>query len=109
MGYRGQGTESIGVRVQSLTIGSGLKADFQRVHECACVDIAQSNARACTSCQTNSHVQEGRHRKPHDEACRRGLCGWQDVGMVICESSVVAFLPCLVPFLRFHPYMLFHF
>ena len=26
------------------------------------------------------------------------VCGWQDVGMVICESSVVSFLPCLVIF-----------
>ena len=37
------------------------------------------------------------------------MCGWQDVGMVIRESSVVSFLHCLVTFLRFHPYMLFHF
>ncbi len=34
------------------------------------------------------------------------VCGWQDVGMVILESSAVLFLPCLVTFLRFHP---FHF
>ena len=26
------------------------------------------------------------------------MCGWQDVGMVIRESSVVSFLPCLVTF-----------
>ena len=26
------------------------------------------------------------------------MCGWQDVGMVIHESSVVSFLPCLVTF-----------
>ena len=30
---------------------------------------------------------------------------WQDIGMVIRESSVVSFLPCLVTFLRFHPYL----
>ena len=30
------------------------------------------------------------------------MCGWQDVGMVICESSVVSFLPCLVTFLCLH-------
>ncbi len=34
------------------------------------------------------------------------VCGWQDVGMVIHESSVVSFLLCLVTFLQFHP---FHF
>ena len=33
-------------------------------------------------------------------ACR-GLwcvCGWKDVGMVICKSIVVSFLSCLVTF-----------
>ncbi len=31
------------------------------------------------------------------------VCGWQDLGMAIRESSVVSFLPCSVTFLRFHP------
>ena len=33
----------------------------------------------------------------------------KDVGMAICKSIVVVFLPCLVAFLGFHPYMLLHF
>ena len=33
----------------------------------------------------------------------------KDVGTAICKSIVASFLPCLVTFLRFHPYMLLHF
>ena len=33
----------------------------------------------------------------------------KDIGMTICKSIVVSFLPCLVAFLAFHPYMFFHF
>ena len=32
-----------------------------------------------------------------------------DVEAAICNIIVVSFLPCLVAFLTFHPYMLFHF
>ena len=32
----------------------------------------------------------------------------KDVGTAI-RKSIVVFLPCLVTFLRFHPYMLLHF
>ena len=41
-----------------------------------------------------------------------GVCGWKmakDTGMTIRKSIVVSFLPCLVAFLAFHPYMFFHF
>ena len=33
----------------------------------------------------------------------------KDVGTAIRKSIVVLFLPCLVSFLRFHPYMVLHF
>ena len=33
----------------------------------------------------------------------------KDIGMTIRKSIVVLFLPCLVAFLAFHPYMFFHF
>ena len=33
----------------------------------------------------------------------------KDIGTAIRKSIVVLFLPCLVTFLRFHPYMLLHF
>ena len=33
----------------------------------------------------------------------------KDIGMTIRNSIVVSFLPCLVSFLAFHPYMFFHF
>ena len=33
----------------------------------------------------------------------------KDIGMTIRKSIVVSFLPCLVAFLAFHPYMFFHF
>ena len=47
-------------------------------------------------------------------ACRDcGVCvwleKWKDVGMAIYKSIVVSFLPCLVVFLGFHPYIFFHF
>ena len=32
-----------------------------------------------------------------------------DIGMTIRKGSVVSFLPCLVAFWGFHPYMFFHF
>ena len=32
----------------------------------------------------------------------------KDIGMTICKSIAVSFLPCLVAFLAFHPYMFFH-
>ena len=48
-------------------------------------------------------------------ACRGG-CGVcvvgkmaKDVGTAIHKSIVVSFLPCLVAFLGFHPYMVLHF
>ena len=40
------------------------------------------------------------------------MCGWKngkDVGTTIRKSIVVSFLPCLVAFLGFHPYMVPHF
>ena len=33
----------------------------------------------------------------------------KDVGTVIRKSIVVSFLPCLVVFFGFHPYMVLHF
>ena len=33
----------------------------------------------------------------------------KDIGMTIRKGIVVPFLPCLVAFWGFHPYMLFHF
>ena len=33
----------------------------------------------------------------------------KDIGMTIRKGIVVSFLPCLVAFWGFHPYMLFHF
>ena len=47
-------------------------------------------------------------------ACKRySMCAVRklakDVGTAIRKSIVVSFLPCLVTFLRFHPYMLLHF
>ena len=33
----------------------------------------------------------------------------KDIGMTIRNSILVSFLPCLVAFLAFHPYMFFHF
>ena len=33
----------------------------------------------------------------------------KDIGMIIRKGIVVSFLPCLVGFWRFHPYMFFHF
>ena len=33
----------------------------------------------------------------------------KDIGITIHKSIVVSFLPCLVAFLAFHPYMFFHF
>ena len=33
----------------------------------------------------------------------------KDIGMTIRKSIVVSFLPCLVAFLAFHPYVFFHF
>ena len=33
----------------------------------------------------------------------------KDIGMTIHKGIVVAFLPCLVAFWGFHPYMFFHF
>ena len=33
----------------------------------------------------------------------------KDVWTAIHESIVLSFLPCLVAFLGFHPYMVFHF
>ena len=33
----------------------------------------------------------------------------EDVGTAIRKRIVVSSLPCLVTFLRFHPYMLLHF
>ena len=33
----------------------------------------------------------------------------KDIGMTICTSIVVSFLPCSVAFLAFHPYMFFYF
>ena len=31
----------------------------------------------------------------------------KDIGMTICKGMVVSFLPCLVDFWEFHPYMFF--
>ena len=47
-------------------------------------------------------------------ACKRySMCAVgkmaKDVGTAIRKSIVVSFLPCLVTFLTFHPYMLLHF
>ena len=33
----------------------------------------------------------------------------KDIGMTIHKGIVVPFLPCLVAFWEFHPYMVFHF
>ena len=33
----------------------------------------------------------------------------KDIGMTIREGIMVSFLPCLVAFWGFHPYMFFHF
>ena len=33
----------------------------------------------------------------------------KDIGMTICKGNVVSFLPCLVAFWGFHPFMFFHF
>ena len=33
----------------------------------------------------------------------------EDIGMTIYKGIVVSFLPCLVAFWGFHPYMFFHF
>ena len=33
----------------------------------------------------------------------------KDIGMTIRKSIVVSFLPCLVAFLAYHPYIFFHF
>ena len=33
----------------------------------------------------------------------------KDIGVTIRKSIVVSFLPCLVAFLAYHPYMFFHF
>ena len=33
----------------------------------------------------------------------------KDIGMTICKGIVVSFLPCLVAFGGFQPYMFFHF
>ena len=33
----------------------------------------------------------------------------KDIGMTICKGIVVSFLPCLVAFWGFHPYIFFHF
>ena len=33
----------------------------------------------------------------------------KDIGMTIRKGNVVSFLPCLVAFWGFHPYMFFHF
>ena len=48
----------------------------------------------------------------HVGGCAWCMCGWKmakDVGMAIRKSIVVLFLPCLVAFLGFHPYMVLHF
>ena len=40
------------------------------------------------------------------------VCDWimsKDIGMTIRKGIVVPFLPCLVAFWGFHPYMSFHF
>ena len=39
------------------------------------------------------------------------VCGKmaKDIGMTIRKGIVVSFLPCLVAFWGFHPYMFFHF
>ena len=41
--------------------------------------------------------------------CVRGWKNGKDIGMTIRKGIVVSFLPCLVAFWRFHPYMFFHF
>ena len=33
----------------------------------------------------------------------------KDIGMTIRKGIVVSFLPCLIAFWGFHPYMFFHF
>ena len=42
-------------------------------------------------------------------AFRELWCECENVGIVFCKSIVVSFVPCLIAFLGFHPYMLFHF
>ena len=37
------------------------------------------------------------------------MCGWKNGGTATHKSIVVSFLPCLVAFLGFHPYMVLHF
>ena len=64
---------------------------------------------------------------PHSIGCRYGWCGMpgigvcvcvcvrvhevgkmaKDIEMTICKGIVVSFLPCLVAFWGFHPYMFF--
>ena len=44
----------------------------------------------------------------HVRVCAVGKMA-KDIGMTIRKSIVVSFLPCLVAFLAFHPYMFFHF
>ena len=64
---------------------------------------------------------------PHSIGCGYGWCGMpgigvcvcvcvcevgkmaKDIGMTIRKGIVVSFLPCLVAFWGFHPYMFFHF
>ena len=44
--------------------------------------------------------------------CGVAMCGWKnakDVGTAIRKSIVVTFLPCLVTFWGFHPYVVPHF
>ena len=58
----------------------------------------------------------------HSIGCGDGWCGMagiglcvcvlrlaKDIGMTIRKGIVVPFLPCLVAFWGFHPYMFFHF
>ena len=60
----------------------------------------------------------------HSIGCGYGWCGMagiglcvcvevgkmaKDIGMTIRKGIVVPFLPCLVAFWGFHPYMFFHF
>ena len=58
---------------------------------------------------------------PHSIGCGYGWCGmpgisvcvrsekWQkDIGMTIRKGIVVSFLPCLVAFWGFHPYIIFY-
>ena len=59
---------------------------------------------------------------PQSIGCGYGWCGMpgtgvcvevgkmaEDIGMTIHKSIVVSFLPCLVAFWGFHPYIFFHF